>query len=105
MQNPEYNIMRLIELEQTIISGVNDKSTALNEGAMSKELTKTIKKIGRPIDIVRLLAIYLNCYAVPKADFKSILSLVNSDEEREILEQMNLLSNSDKVKKITRTRP
>ncbi len=28
-----------------------------------------------------------------------------SEEEREILEQMSLLSNADKVKKITRTRP
>ncbi len=67
-QNEEYNILRLIELEQTIISGVDHEATPILEGAIAKQVRQTAKRCGRPMDVVRLLAIYLNCYAIPKAD-------------------------------------
>ena len=86
MANKDNHIMRLIEMEQTIISGVNEQLTPVNEGTISTNLLKTVKKVARPEDLLRLLAIYINCYTLPKADYKSLLSLVNSDEDRDILE-------------------
>jgi len=65
MQNQQFNIMRLIELEQTMISGIDDKLASQSENAISKDLNKTIKKLGRSEDILRALAIYLACYAIP----------------------------------------
>jgi hypothetical protein len=65
---------------------VDHESTTILEGAIAKQVKSTAKKCGRPIDVVRLLAIYLNCYAIPKADLKAVLSFVPLEEEREILE-------------------
>jgi len=48
MASPEFNIMKLIEFEQTLISGVNDKGTPITEMAAAKDLTKVLKTLGRP---------------------------------------------------------
>jgi len=47
MQNPNNNIMKLIEFEQTIISGVNDQGQTMSENFIAKELTKILKSLGR----------------------------------------------------------
>ena len=77
--------MKLIEFEQTIISGVNDKGQPATETAVAKELTKLLKTLGRPVDKLRLLCIYLLCYGLPDSDFKTISKLVETKEERETL--------------------
>lgn len=81
MQNPNNNIMKLIEFEQTIVSGVNDQGQTMSENFIAKELTKILKSLGRQEDRLRLLAMYLLCYSIPDPDFKIVLSLVEGKEE------------------------
>ena len=47
MQNPAFNLMKLTEFEQSIISGVNDQGAPLGENTIAKELTKVLKTLGR----------------------------------------------------------
>lgn len=72
MASPDFNIMKLIEFEQTLISGVNDKGTPITEMAAAKDLTKVLKTLGRPQDKLRLLGVFLMCYGLPDADFKAL---------------------------------
>ena len=44
-----------------------------------------MKTLGRTEDKLRLLCIYLLCYTLPDADFKTVLKLVETKEEREVL--------------------
>lgn len=81
MASPDLNIMKLIELEQTFISGVNDKGTPITETAAAKDLTKVLKTLGRPQDKLRLLGIFLMCYGLPDADFKALQKMVPKKEE------------------------
>ena len=72
MANPRFNIMKLIEFEQTVISGLNDKGDPSQDNQVAKELTKLLKTLERPIDRLRLLSIYVLCYGLPDSDFKTI---------------------------------
>ena len=47
MQNPQHNIMKLIEFEQTILSGVNDQGQSVSDSTIAKELSKVVKTLGR----------------------------------------------------------
>ena len=85
MANPAYNIMKLIEFEQTVISGVNDKGEPASETLVAKELTKTLRTLERPQDRLRLLGIYILCYGLPDSDFKTISNLIEGKEERQVL--------------------
>lgn len=85
MNNDTFNAMELIELEQSIISGVNSNGQPVSENNIAKDLTKMVKTLQRSEDIVRLLIIYLNCYALPDKDLKTIYKLVKTDQDREIL--------------------
>jgi len=57
----------------------------MNDNFIAKELTKLLKSLGRSEDRLRLLGIYLMCYSIPEADFKTVLSLVDTKEEKEFL--------------------
>ena len=52
---------------------------------IAKELTKIVKTMGRAEDRLRILSIYLMCYALPEPDFKTVLKLVETKEERDVL--------------------
>lgn len=80
--------MKLIEFEQTIISGVNDQGQDVSETFVAKELLKVLKTLGRPQDKIRLLSIYLLCYALPDSDFKTVIKIVDTKEERDALKLM-----------------
>lgn len=69
--------MRLIELEQTIISGVDENGNSAKESDISKQILKVIKSLKRHEDILRLLSLYVCCYTLPDADFKTILKMVD----------------------------
>eukprot|EP00347_Sterkiella_histriomuscorum_P013160 403365781 len=105
MQNPKMNIMKLIEFEQSIISGVSDQGQTLSENFIAKELTKIIKILGRAEDKLRILSIYLLCYALPDADFKTVLSLVETQEEKNVLKLIRDYNKQEPVKKLKRTYP
>lgn len=77
--------MSLIELEQTIISGVDDSMKEASEKKILKGLLKMIRKLSRKEDIIRLLGIYISCYSLPKQEFREILKIVDNEEEKEIL--------------------
>ena len=106
MANANYNIMKLIEFEQTIISGVNDKGQVASETQVAKELTKVLKTLGRPTDKLRLLSIYLMCYGLPDSDFKTISKLVETKEERQALKVIRQYSmqrySGEEIRKPTR---
>jgi len=72
MANPRFNIMKLIEFEQTVISGLSDKGDPSQDTQVAKDLTKLLKTLERPIDRLRLLSIYVLCYGLPDSDFKTI---------------------------------
>ena len=97
--------MRLVELEQTIISGVNESGVTVNEAAIGKGIMKILRVLKRPEDILRLLAIYMVCYALPDSDYKTCLKIVTSQEEREVLKAVSAYAGREKVKKITRRVP
>ena len=80
--------MKLIEFEQIIMSGVNDQGQPVSETQIAKELTKVLKTLGRPLDKLRLLSVYLMCYGLPESDFKTVLKLVETKEERDALKFM-----------------
>lgn len=44
----EYNVMKLIEFEQSLISGVNERGEPEQEMKLAKELTKLVKTLKRP---------------------------------------------------------
>lgn len=73
MMNPEHDIMALIELEQTIMSGVDDKGQVQSDNFMAKKLLEKIKAVGRPIDRLRVLCIYVLCYGLPDSDFGTLM--------------------------------
>lgn len=77
--------MKLIEFEQSIISGLDDQGNAMSDNMVAKELTKLVKVLGRSEDKLRLLSIYLLCYSLPDADFKTLCSLVETPEEKSLL--------------------
>lgn len=54
---------------------------------------------------MRLIALYLSCYAIPKADFKALTDSVRHEEDIEILESIRTLSYHEKVTKVQRIRP
>ena len=97
--------MRMAELEQTIISGLNDAGKEAQEGTIGKELVKIIKQLGNPHDILRLLAIYISTYSLPEVDFNTCLRLLDSKEEREVLKTLRSLRGSENPKKIHRSFP
>lgn len=76
MMAEDMNVMQLIELEQTIISGVNEDGAPISEHTITKNLNKMVKTLGRPEDRMRLLAIYICCYNLPKQDFKTVMGLL-----------------------------
>lgn len=41
--------------------------------------------MNRPYDKVRLLSVYLLTYGLPESDFKTVLKLVDTKEERDVL--------------------
>lgn len=59
MQDPKFNVMDLVEFEQTIISGVNAQGKPVTDTFVAKELTKILKTLGRPQDKLRLLGMYV----------------------------------------------
>ena len=69
MKNEEFNLMPLIELEQTIISGISEDFKQVQAEQVSKYVIKQANKLGRNEDVLRLLGIYLNCYSLPKRDY------------------------------------
>ena len=73
MSSKSKNILRLIELEQAIISGVKDTGEEINDKFLKKEMPKLLRKLGRKEDVLRLLGIYFSCYSVPKTEFNQIL--------------------------------
>jgi hypothetical protein len=58
------------------LSGVNEEGTPINENTITKNLNKMVKRLGRPEDKFRLLAIYLYCYNLPKPDFTTIVGML-----------------------------
>jgi hypothetical protein len=54
----------------------------VSDSTIAKELSKVIKSLGRPQDKLRLLCIYLLCYALPDSDFRTVQSLMNGKEEK-----------------------
>lgn len=103
MQNPKYNVMKLIEFEQTIISGVNDQGQPISETTIAKELTRVIKTLGRQQDKVRLLCIYLLCYTLPDPDFNTVVKLVETKEQRDVLKLVRTYNKGDPAKRPTRS--
>ena len=88
MQNPDNNIMKLIEFEQTVISGVNDQGSEISVNTVTKELLKLVEKlgkVGRAEDRLRILCIYLLCYSLPNGDFNTVFSLAQNKDERKLL--------------------
>lgn len=51
---------------------------------------------------MRLIGIYLSCYAIPKNEFNEMLKIADSDAEDEIIKQFMLIAGFDKVKSATR---
>lgn len=105
MQNPKYNIMKLIEFEQTIISGVNDQGQKMTDNFITKELMNILKTLGRAEDKLRILSVYLLCYALPEADFKTVLKLMDTKEQRDVLKFIRDYNASEQPKKPKRTYP
>ena len=108
MASPEFNIMKLIELEQTLISGVNDKGTPITETAAAKDLTKVLKTLGRPQDKLRLIGIFLMCYGLPDADFKALQKMVPKREEQtylKLIREFSIQKYGGDFKKPTRVAP
>ena len=106
MQNPKYNIMRLIEFEQTMISGVNDQGQQVQDNFMTKELTKLLKTLGRTEDKLRLVSMYLLCYSLPNADFRTVLSLVDTKEEKDFIKIIREYNKAQEIpKKPKRSHP
>jgi hypothetical protein len=53
---------------------------------VSRELLNIIRDIGRPVDKLRLLCLYVLCYQISESDFKSLKKKLESDNEKAVLE-------------------
>ena len=80
------NIIPLIEFEQTILSGVNDKGIEVSDATVSRELLNIIRDIGRSVDKLRLLCLYVLSYQISESDFKSLKKKLETDNEKAVLE-------------------
>jgi len=80
------NVIPLIEFEQTILSGVNDKGVEVGDATVSRELLNIVRDLGRPQDRLRLLCIYVLCYQISDSDFKSLKKKLETDNEKALLD-------------------
>lgn len=77
----------------------------MSDNFIAKELTKLLKTMSRAEDRLRILCIYLLCYSLPNADFKTVLSLVDTREEKEVLKLIRDYNTNEIPKKPKRSYP
>ena len=58
----------------------------MSDSTVSRELLNIIRDLGRPMDKLRLLCIYVLCYQISDSDFKSLTKKLDSDNQREVLD-------------------
>ena len=102
----QFNLRKLIGLEQEIITGLDAKGGKINNTALVKEISQ-INKLVREQDYVRLLMIYFLCYDLNKKDKDTLLKSVPNENHRFILQNLEYID-ADQVsdgKKFKRRRP
>ena len=78
----------------------------MSENVVTKELMKVLKTLGREEDKLRLLCIYLLCYSLPDADFKTVIkSMVSRKEERDVLKLIRSYNKGEPGRKPERSIP
>lgn len=72
------HLIKLIQVEQTIISGLDSSGNEVTNKAILKEINDIYKEL-EVEDHLRLLMIYFACYEVPEKDMQTLLSTIGSD--------------------------
>jgi len=85
-------IQEIIELEQTIISGVDDEGKPISDTSIVSQLQKMLKsKTVRNSDLLRLVIIFVGCYELTDQDWNVITKLFKESENRHLIENLKLL--------------
>ena len=74
-------LLKLIALEQNIISGLDSRGKEINNSAIVKEMSQISKDLS-PQDHARLLNIYLSCYELGEKDRDTLLKSLQGDDYR-----------------------
>ena len=75
-------LAKIIDLEQDIISGIDEYGASINEKNIMKKfalLKKELEQLNQIPDIMRLLAIVVNCLDINEKDFDMLAGTANKD--------------------------
>lgn len=87
------NFIKLIKVEQMIISGLNDSGKEVT----NKDILKAIDNLYRDLDTndhIRLLMLYFACYEVPEKDQHTLLSTLGSENHSAPINMQYILGKS-----------
>ena len=85
-----YNLRKLIQLEQDIISGLDSKGAKVNNTTLVKEMSSLSKHL-RDLDYLRLLMIYFAVFDLNRKDKETLLKSIDNEKHRFILENIEYL--------------
>lgn len=75
-------LAKIIDLEQDIISGIDEYGASINEKNIMKKFTllkKELEQLNQITDIMRLLAIMVNCLDINEKDFDALAGTASKD--------------------------
>ena len=75
-------LAKIIDLEQDIISGIDEYGASINEKNIMKKFTllkKELEQLNQISDIMRLLAIMVNCLDINEKDFDALAGTASKD--------------------------